>query len=81
MSTPALMASTAARAPIVGTNTCANCKFAVRQTGHMFECRRNPPTAALMQGRDGQPMPIAFWAPVTADQHCGEFQRRVIMDS
>lgn len=54
--------------------SCAECRYffkAALATAH--ECRRQPPTAFLMVGTNGQPIPIACWPPVMAYQWCGEF--------
>ncbi len=63
---------------IIAAENCGNCKFRQAVIGGGLECRRDPPTAMLIPGPGGRPVPVAFWPPVESEQRCGQHVRGLL---
>lgn len=59
------------------TTTCSNCKSAaLAPDGQTLECRFNPPTATLIQGKNG-PQPVSFFPLVQPQIWCERHRPRI----
>lgn len=65
-------------------NTCSTCKHftegpTARDLTKATFCRRYPPTGAILQGPNGQPVQIGFYPPTQGNHSCGEWSPRNIL--
>jgi hypothetical protein len=71
--------------PILVEECCGNCKHICQWPNGALKCHRNPPTALILAGKtlDGNVAHLATlsdWAPVRAEQSCGEYRRKILVD-
>lgn len=73
-------------APLLTAECCSNCKFVRQWPNGDLKCHRNPATALLFMGKSpdgkiGHMGTAADWPPVVAQQWCGEYKRKVLVDA
>lgn len=68
MNTPLLVAKTPG---LVRTERCDTCKWASAPDPRSLECRRNPPTAHIVPGPNGQAQAVSCFPPTQPDHWCG----------
>ncbi len=72
--------------PLITEECCGNCKHVRQWPNKDLKCHRNPPQALLFMGKtpDGKMVhggTMADWPPVKAELSCGEYKRRILVES
>lgn len=63
--------------PLIRAESCQRCKWAAAMPAGGWQCRRYPPTAAVVANSRGGFGTVSDFPPTGADSWCGEFAVRI----
>ena len=66
---------------IITGNVCRNCKHSHDESPGGLTCRRYPPTALMIPGPQGGPLPCSLFPPIQPQHTCGEFKPKIALEN